>query len=65
VDTYIYTWSQISPKIKGNEISKLIKIKNEDLPMLIKKIRNARLNGVLNSKIQEEEYLKKISKQIN
>ena len=65
VDTYIYTWSQIYPNIKGNEISKLIKIKNEDLPMLIIKIRNARLNGVLNSKIQEEEYLKKISKQIN
>tara|TARA_B110000263_G_scaffold245549_1_gene255289 strand:+ start:1188 stop:2450 length:1263 start_codon:yes stop_codon:yes gene_type:complete len=59
VNTYIYKWSHISPKIKGNEISELIKVSNEDLPMLIKKIRNARLNGVLNSKIQEEEFLKK------
>ncbi len=64
INNYLNIWVKIKPYNNGDEIIEIISIDKTKLSLIIEKLRNAQINGKINSKSDEKIFLEKLNKQL-
>ena len=64
INNYLNIWAKIKPYNNGDEIIEMISIDKTKLSLIIEKLRNAQINGKINSKSDEKIFLEKLNKQL-
>ena len=60
INNYLNIWAKIKPYNNGDEIIEMISIDKTKLSLIIEKLRNAQINGKINSKSDEKIFLEKL-----
>ncbi len=64
VNKYIELWSRIKLNYDGAQISQLLSIDKSKLSAIISKVRDATIDGIVNGKSDEKNYILKLNKQL-
>lgn len=60
IEKYFNTWKKIRPTINGRHLEKMGIPRGPNYRLILDSLRTAWLNGVINSREEEEQYLRKI-----
>ena len=64
VNKYIELWSRIKLNYDGAQISQLLSIDKSKLSAIISKVRDATIDGIVNGKSDEKNFILKLNKQL-